>query len=90
MSLDLNYMPLHAISLLTHSSILADTNDLLELRKIEKCLKFIIDPLIDSLESTNNINCIKHLIGKVKVSKNKMEPENDMINIVSTIIHNSI
>lgn len=81
--MDLNYLPLHAISLLTHSSLLNDPNDLLELRKIEKCLKFIIDPLIDSLESTNNISCIKYLIGRVKLNKNKMEPDSECLNIVS-------
>lgn len=85
--MDLNYLPLHAIALLTHSSILNDPNDLVELRKIEKCLKFIIDPLIDSLESTNNISCIKYLIGKIKSSKSKIEPENEMINVVSIFYH---
>jgi len=84
--MDLNYLPLHAIALLTHSSILNDPNDLIELRKIEKCLKFIIDPLIDSLESTNNISCIKYLIGKIKLSKSKIESENEMTNIVSILL----
>ncbi|KAL7021688.1 hypothetical protein ACKWTF_011984 [Chironomus riparius] len=86
LKINLIYLPLQAIALLTHSSILNDPNDLIELRKIEKCLKFIIDPLIDSLESTNNISCIKYLIGKIKLSKSKIEPENEMINVVSILM----
>lgn len=81
--MDLNYLPIYAIILLTHSSVLNESDDLLELRRVEKCLKFIIDPLIDSLESTNNINCIKQLIRKVKLSKNKLDPENESTNEVS-------
>ncbi|KAG5673625.1 hypothetical protein PVAND_003654 [Polypedilum vanderplanki] len=81
LNMELNYLPIYAIALLTHSSILNESDDLLELRKIEKCLKFIIDPLIDSLESTNNINCIKQLIHKIKLSKNKLNPENENINV---------
>ena len=83
--MDLNYLPLHAMSFLTHSSILNDPNDLIELRKVEKCLKFIIDPLIDNLETSNNISCIKYLIARVKLSKDKMEPHNELTNIVSNL-----
>lgn len=83
--MDLNYLPIYGIALLTHSSILNESTDMLELRKIEKCLKFLIDPLIDSVESTNNISCIKQLIRKVKLSKNKIEPENETINEVSEV-----
>jgi hypothetical protein len=83
LSMDLNYLPIYAIALLTHSSLLNEPDDLLELRRVEKCLKFIIDPLIDSLESTNNIRCIKQLIRKVKLSKNKLDPENESTNEVS-------
>jgi hypothetical protein len=83
--IDLNCIPLYGIALLTHSSLLNDINDLIELRKVEKCLKFLIDPLIDTLESTNNINLIKQLIKKVKLSKNKLDPDNESINIVSEI-----
>lgn len=84
LSMDLNYLPLYGIVLLTHSSLLhEDPNDLIELRKVEKCLKFLIDPLIDTLESTNHISYIKQLIRKVKFCKNKFDPENEHTNVVS-------
>lgn len=76
-------LPLYGIALLTHSSILNDPNDVVELRKIEKCLKFIIDPLSDNLESTSNIDCIKELIRRVKLSKNSVDPSNESLNVVS-------
>lgn len=78
-------LPLYGIALLTHSSILNDSNDVVELRKIEKCLKFIIDPLSDNLESTSNIDCIKELIRRVKLSKNGIDPSNESLNVVSNI-----
>ena len=81
--MDLNFLPIYGIALLTNSSILNDTNDIFELRKIEKCLKFIIDPLIDNLESTPNIECIKSLIRKVKLSKNGLDASNESLNVVS-------
>lgn len=81
--MNLNYLPLYGIALLTHSSVLNDINDILELRRIEKCLKFIIDPLIDNLESTNNIECIKKLLKMVKHSKNCLDTQNESLNVVS-------
>jgi hypothetical protein len=65
--------------------MLNDPNDTVELRKVEKCLKFIMDPIIDSLESTNNIDCIKNLLKKIKMSKNSLEPNNENVNVVSKI-----
>lgn len=85
--MNLNCLPLYGIALLTHSSLLSDSNDIVELRKAEKCLKFIMDPLIDCLESTPNIECIKSLLKKVKLSKNCLEPNNESLNVVSELIN---
>lgn len=81
--MNLNYLAIYGIALLTHSSLISDSKDIIELRKVEKCLKFLMDPIIDSLESTNNIDCIKNLIKRVKLSKNALEPNNENINVVS-------
>lgn len=81
--MNLNFLSIYGIAFLTHSSILSDPNNIVELRKVEKCLKFIMDPVIDCLESTSNIDCIKNLIKKIKMSKNALEPNNETLNVVS-------
>lgn len=77
-----DYILPFAISVLAHSSLFDNPTDVAQLKLIEKCLWFILEPLINNKE-TFCFSLYKNLIDRMKHSKSAHQPEDQEVNQVS-------
>jgi hypothetical protein len=79
-----DYILPFAIIVLTHSSILQDRTNVEELKTAEKCLNFILEPLISN-KDTFCFSLYTNMIQKMKNSKSANQPLDNEINEVSCV-----
>lgn len=76
-----DYILPFAITVLSHSSILEDCTNIEELKTVEKCLNFILEPLINN-KDTFCFSLYTNMIEKMKHAKSAFQPHNENINEV--------
>lgn len=77
-----DYILPFAITVLSHSNIiLEDRTNIEELKNVEKCLNFILDPLINN-KDTFCFSLYKNMIEKMKQAKSAYQPTNSVVNEV--------
>lgn len=76
-----DYILPFAVTVLAHSSILQDRNSVEQLQTVEKCLNFILEPLIHNKE-TFCFSLYTNMIEKMKQSKSAYQPLDDQVNEV--------
>lgn len=76
-----DYILPFAITVLAHSTLLPDCKDIEQLKAVEKCLNFIMEPLISNKE-TFCFSLYKNMIEKMKHSKSAFKPHDDHTNEV--------
>lgn len=76
-----DYILPFGITVLAHSDYLDDTTSMEQLAEAEKCLKFILDPMIRN-KDTFCFSLYKNMIQKMKNSKSAFQPMNDQVNEV--------
>jgi sister chromatid cohesion protein PDS5 len=79
-----DYILPFAITVLSHSNILEDCTNISELQVVEKCLNFILEPLISN-KDTFCFSLYTNMIEKMKHAKSAYQPHNDDVNEVSFI-----
>jgi sister-chromatid-cohesion protein PDS5 len=77
-----DYILPFAVTVLAHSSFFQDRNSVEQLQLVEKCLSFVLEPLITNKE-TFCFTLYSNMIEKMKHSKSAYQPFNDQINEVS-------
>lgn len=80
-----DYILPFGITVLAHSEYLDDTTSMEQLAEAEKCLKFILDPMIRN-KDTFCFSLYKNMIQKMKNSKSAFQPMNDQVNEVRICI----
>jgi sister chromatid cohesion protein PDS5 len=76
-----DYILPFAITVLSHSSLLVDRSSVGELQVIEKCLNFVLEPLINN-KDTFCFSLYKNMIEKMKHAKSAYQPLNEEVNEV--------
>lgn len=76
-----DYILPFGITVLAHSEYLDDPTSMEQLAEAEKCLKFILDPMIRN-KDTFCFSLYKNMIQKMKNSKSAFQPMNDQVNEV--------
>lgn len=76
-----DYILPFGIIVLAHSEFLEDPSNYNQLKTVEKCLTFILDPLIKN-KDTFCFSLYKNMIQKMKSSKSAFQPTNDHVNEV--------
>ncbi|CRK92889.1 CLUMA_CG006304, isoform A [Clunio marinus] len=74
-----DYILPFAVTVLSHSNLLEDRTNIDELKIAEKCLSFILEPLINN-KDTFCFSLYKNMIEKMKNAKSAYQPHNDTIN----------
>lgn len=77
-----DYILPFAITVLSHSNLLEERSNIVELQVVEKCLNFILEPLINN-KDTFCFSLYTNMIEKMKHAKSAYQPHNDEINEVS-------
>lgn len=77
-----DYILPFAITVLSHSNLLEERSNIEELQVVEKCLNFILEPLINNKE-TFCFSLYTNMIEKMKQAKSASQPLNDDVNEVS-------
>lgn len=77
-----DYILPFAITVLSHSNLLEDRTNIQELVVVEKCLNFVLEPLINN-KDTFCFSLYKNMIEKMKNAKSAFQPLNDEVNEVS-------
>lgn len=77
-----DYILPFGIIVLAYSEYLDDTTSMDQLHEMEKCLNFILDPMIRN-KDTFCFSLYKNMIQKMKNSKSAFQPMNDQVNEVS-------
>jgi len=77
-----DYILPFAITVLAHSNLITDRSNVVELQLVEKCLNFVLDPLINN-KDTFCFSLYTNMIEKMKHSKSAYQPHNDAVNEVS-------
>lgn len=78
-----DYILPFAIAVLAHSDAFDDLTDVNQLKQVEKCLFFILEPLVSNAD-TFCFSLYKTLIERMKHSKSAHKPTNDAVNKVSS------
>lgn len=77
-----DYILPFAVTVLSHSNIvLEDRTNIDELKIVEKCLNFILEPLINN-KDTFCFSLYKNMIEKMKQAKSAYQPMNAAVNEV--------
>lgn len=78
-----DYILPFAVTVLSHSNtILEDRTNIEDLKNVEKCLNFILEPLINN-KDTFCFSLYKNMIEKMKQAKSAYQPTNTVVNEVS-------
>lgn len=77
-----DYILPFAVTVLSHSNLLEDRTSIEELKVAEKCLNFILEPLINN-KDTFCFSLYTSMIEKMKHAKSAYQPHNDDVNEVS-------
>lgn len=77
-----DYILPFAITVLSHNNLLEDRTNIQELMVVEKCLNFVLEPLINN-KDTFCFSLYKNMIEKMKNAKSAFQPLNDEVNEVS-------
>lgn len=78
-----DYIVPFAIAILAHSNLFQDRTNIEQLKLVEKCLNFILEPLINSKE-TFCFSLYTNMIQRMKHSKSAYKSDNQEINEVSS------
>lgn len=81
-----DYILPFAITVLSHSNLLEDRTNIQELMVVEKCLNFVLEPLINN-KDTFCFSLYKNMVEKMKHAKSAFQPLNDEVNEVSCREH---
>lgn len=82
-----DYILPFAITVLAHSTLLPDCKDIEQLKIVEKCLNFILEPLISN-KDTFCFSLYTNMIEKMKHSKSAFKPHDDQINeVIKSLIN---
>lgn len=76
-----DYILPFAITVLSHSNLLEERSNIEELQVVEKCLNFILEPLINN-KDTFCFSLYTNMIEKMKHAKSAYQPHNDEVNEV--------
>lgn len=76
-----DYILPFAIAVLAHSSLLEDRTSIEQLKNVEKCLSFILEPLYSN-KDTFCYSLYSNMIEKMKNSKSAFKPHDDQVNEV--------
>lgn len=79
-----DYILPFAVSVLAHSSFFEDPKNLDQLKRVEKCIWFILEPLINNKEMFC-FSLYTNLLEKMKASKSAFQPNDENVNTVSGI-----
>lgn len=79
-----DYILPFAVTVLAHSTLLEDNRNIEQLKNVEKCMNFILDPLVGNKE-TFCFSLYTNMIQKMKLSKSAFQPHNDQINEVRCV-----
>lgn len=82
-----DYILPFAVSVLAHSTLLEESSNKEQLKTVEKCLSFILEPLVSNKE-TFCFSLYTNMIKKMKHSKSAYQPHNDQINEVNSTFNN--
>ena len=77
-----DYILPFAITVLSHSNLLQERTNLEELQMVEKCLNFILEPLINN-KDTFCFSLYKNMVEKMKHAKSAYQPHDDDVNEVN-------
>jgi sister-chromatid-cohesion protein PDS5 len=80
-----DYILPFAVAVLTHSSFYTDPLNIDQLKRVEKCLTFILEPLINNKE-TFCFSLYRNLIDRMKHSKSAYQSTDDLVNKVSFFV----
>lgn len=80
-----DYMLVFSVPVLTHDDTFTAYDDTVQLKQIEKCLWFILEPLITNKEFFC-FGFYKNLVERMKNHKDAFKPEDDVTNYVSSVI----
>lgn len=77
-----DYILPFAITVLAHSTLLQNHKNIEQLKIVEKCLSFVLEPLINNKE-TFCFSLYTNMIEKMKHSKSAYKPHDNQINEVN-------
>lgn len=75
-----------AIAVLAHSTLLEECTNIEQLKTVEKCLNFILEPLVGNKE-TFCFSLYTNMIQKMKHSKSAYQPHNEQTNEVCFLLN---
>jgi sister-chromatid-cohesion protein PDS5 len=70
------------VTVLSHSNLIDDCSNIEDLKVVEKCLNFILEPLINN-KDTFCFSLYKNMVEKMKHAKSAYQPTSDDVNEVS-------
>lgn len=79
-----DYMLVFAIALLAHDRQFTDSQDVVQLRVMERCLWLVMEPLLNN-KTDFNYAFYKNLLDRMKNHKDSVRPDDDNLNRVSEV-----